>query len=315
MPDSTLSASAETIRWQVGDQTKTNPFFILILNNVALERPYGSGTYVGDLAGSISGSPEKTAFTNQAEYIYRNLMGLLPNQMEKCLSDSPHASKIRIWSMYVGLLPNAASCLIEEDPVPGSKIISPRRNAVQAMLAHLGLDPDILFVVSNSNTHDRAAAYGTTDDDARPGWPFQYDGAGRHQRYYHRIPGMAAMHVTSNSMTAAHEFGHAFSSYSNGFITDLYVDGSAPADFNRKFARPIPANFATYAGIQYKSDVSRDGLGYPAGWTSYHPELADPANPALMDNFWYAQNNGLASRHDKLTKAFLMDRIDAKCTR
>lgn len=114
-------------------------------------------------------------------------------------------------------------------------------------------------------------------------------------------------------MTPAHEFGHAFSSYTNGFVTDLYVDGDV--QFNRKVGRPVPDAFANYNGANYASDKARDSLGYPANWTSYHSELADPASPALMDNFWYAKGGPLNSRHDRLTRNYLVDRILAKVSR
>lgn len=120
------------------------------------------------------------------------------------------------------------------------------------------------------------------------------------------------MHTTSDALTAAHEFGHAFSSYTNGFITDLYVDGGT--EFNRKTGRPIPNVFATYKSVAYASDKTRDGLGYPEDWISYHPGLVDPAQPALMDNFYYSTGY-VTSKHDRITKRYTLDRIEAKVFR
>ena len=112
-------------------------------------------------------------------------------------------------------------------------------------------------------------------------------------------------------MDAAHEFGHAFSSYTNGFLTDLYQDGDA--QFNRKVGRPIPDLFAEYNGVNYLSDKQRNSLGYdPNCPTTYHPELADPAFPALMDNY---HEGVMSSRHDKLTKAYILDKVAAKVSR
>lgn len=308
------SFSAETIRWQGGDAGKSNPLFILVLNNIALERPLGSKKFVPDLAAPGNSTVDKGQFTTQAEYIYRNLFGKLPGQVDKVLALSPHAAKIKFHSAYVwGLQANAATCLIEEDGTPGSTIISPRRSAVQAMLAYLGLDPDIIFIVSKSETHNRASAFGTTDNDSLGGVATTYDGRAITQRYFHAIPGMAAMHISSSGQTAAHEFGHAFSSYSNGFITDLYVDGNA--QFNRKNGRPIPSSFCNYGGHSYQSDISRDGIGYPANWTSYHSELNDVSRPALMDDFWKATGGPMTAQHDKLTRAYYLDRIAAKVAR
>lgn len=308
------SFSAETIRWQSGDTGKPNPFFILVLNNIALERPLGSKNFFPDLVASGNSTADKGPFTTQAQYIYRNLFGNLPGQADKVLGLSPHAAKVKFHSVYVwGLQANGATALIGEDGTPGSTIISPRRSAVTAMLAYLGLDPDIVFIVSKSDTHDRASAYGTTDNDTLGGVPGTYDGRAIVQRYYHTIPGMAAMHITADAMTAAHEFGHAFSSYSNGFITDLYVDGAA--EFNRKNGRPIPGPFCSYNNHTFQSDITRDGLGYPANWVSYHSELADASRPALMDNYWLATGGPLTVQHDMLTRAYYLDRVAAKVGR
>lgn len=310
------SFSSETIHWQNGDATKSNPFFILVLNNIALERPIGSGNFVDDFSSGDVAS--RKAFTDCAEYIFKNILGKMPNQKEGLLSDSPFVSKIRLWSIYVyGLVANAATSLVGEDGTPGSTIIGPRRSEVPVMLKYIGLDPDIVFLVTRSSTHDRASAYGTTDDDSRGGIQAHYDGRIIYHRYFHTIPGMAAIHAqtneANNAMTAAHEFGHAFSSYTNGFITDLYVDGTA--EFNRKVGRPIPPNFATYNATVFRSDPTRDSLGYPANWQSYHSELVDSTRPALMDNFWYANGGPMNALHDRLTKAYILDRVTAKVSR
>lgn len=304
--------SSEIIRWKSGDTSKPNPFFILVINNIALERPLGSNNFVADM--STGTSKDRALFAGVAEYIGQNIFGKMANQAESLLSASPHNGKIRFWSIYVwGLEPNGAPCLVGEDGTPGSTIIIPRRNAVVGMLAYIGLNPDIVFLVTKSRTHNRASAYGTTDDDARGGIPAAYDGRTITHRFYHTIPGMAAIHTRSTTMTAAHEFGHAFSSYTNGFATDLYVDGGV--EFNRKVGRPIPVNFATYQPVTYLSDKTRDSLGYAADWNSYHSELADPARPALMDNFWLASGGPMLSLHDKMTKAYILDRVAAKVSR
>lgn len=308
------SFSAETLRWRVGDETKPDPMFILVVNNIALPDPANPGAYRADLAATGFGSRDKTLFTDTAEYIARNILGRLPNQIDQVLSDSPDVLKIRIWSMYVfGLVANEATNLIEEDATVGSTIIAPRRDAVVRMLAYLGVDPDIVFVVTNSPTHNRAAAYGTTDDDARGGIATTLNGQPLVHRFHHLIPGMAAIHTATTGMTAAHEFGHAFSSYTNGYVTDLYVDGGNA--LNRLSGRPIPATFAEYGGRTFASDATRDGLGYPATWSSYRSELLDPARPAIMDDYRQGSIGGFFSRHDALTKAYQLDRVAAKVRR
>ena len=311
-PGFPMQFSSETINWRPGDPTRKSAFFILILNNPALERPWGSSNFVPDLVGG-SRSNDRRLFTEQARYIVDNLFGHVTGQAEKLLSDSPYASKIKVSSMYVwGLAPGNATALVGEEDFTGTGIIVPRRDQVPPMLRYLGVNPDIVFIVTNSPTNSRASAYGTTDDDGRPGDPFSYDGHRMYHRYFHLIPGMAAMHTTSSALTAAHEFGHAFSSYSNGFITDLYVDSGVA--FNNKLGRPIPNIFANYKGVSYASDKVRDGLGYPEEWESYHPGLIDPARPAVMDNFWYSED-GITSRHDRITKRYTLDRVEAKVFR
>jgi hypothetical protein len=104
------SYSAETIRWRDGDSSKPNPFFILVVNNIALERPIGSGNFVDDFAAGDPASRKQ--FTECAEYIGENLFGKVPGQKEQVLSSSPYAAKIRFWSMYVyGLVSNGATAL------------------------------------------------------------------------------------------------------------------------------------------------------------------------------------------------------------
>jgi hypothetical protein len=118
-------------------------------------------------------------------------------------------------------------------------------------------------------------------------------------------------------MTPAHEFSHAFSSYSNGFVTDLYRDSDlfchGTIVLNRKDGRPIPDDFAEYHGVTYLSDKTRNGLGY-GDMTSYHSELVDPNQPALMDDYRSAVPS-MTALHDKMTKAYIMDRIAAKVSR
>jgi hypothetical protein len=111
-----------------------------------------------------------------------------------------------------------------------------------------------------------------------------------------------------------HEFGHALSSYTNGSVVDLYADSSA--GINNKRGNPMPANFAVYNGIGMTTDSTRNGLGYPGSWQSYHCELIDSSFPAVMDNYWLAAD-GIPEhcQHDKITRQFLIDRLRAKIAR
>jgi hypothetical protein len=305
--------SSEVIRWREGDTSKADPVFILILNNIAFEEPLGSNNFIPDMwSGSTA---NRALFETSAEYVNKNLFGEVSGQAEKLLADSPHAQKIKLWSMYVWGLPiNSASSLVGEHPVRGSDALLPRRDAVVAMLAYLGLNPDIVFLVTDSS-YTRAWSIATTDDDSRGGVAATYDGATIYHRFYHKIPGMSAINTRSSTMTAAHELGHAFSSFTNGHIADLYVDGGGCVGFNRKYGRPIPNDFAGYQAATYVSDPTRAANGgYESGWTSYHPEPTDPSEPALMDDYHYTTLPMLCL-HDKITKAYILDRIAAKVSR
>jgi len=314
--------TAEVIRWKDGDTTKSDPFFILILNNITFEKPIGSNNFIADM--STGSTADRALFQDSAQYVKESLFGE-GGRDEKLLADSIYADKIRVWSMYIWGLPiNGASSFVGEDIISGSDYLLPRRDAVTAMLAYLGLNPDIVFLVSNSPSVKYAHSLATTDDDTRGGIAVTYDGQPMYHRYYHIYPGMSAIHALSPAippaqtvMTAAHEFGHSFSSYSNGHIADLYHDRPLTGfQFNRKVGRPIPYDFAVYkTAPPYLSDQARGALGgYPATWTSYHPEPTNAAQPALMDNFPKASPLTKCV-HDKITKAYILDRIAAKVLR
>jgi len=307
------SYSSEVMRWKDGDTTKSDPFFILILNNVAFEQPLDSNNFIADM--STGSTANRALFQSSAKYVKESLFGE-DGRDEKLLADSPHADKIRVWSVYLWGLPiNDASSFVGEN-IDGSRFLWPRRDAVKAMLAHLGLNPDIVFLVSNSSSVDNAHSLPTTDDDQRGGIAATYDGRTFYHRYYHNYPGRSAIHTTSSIMTAAHEFGHSFSSYSNGHIADLNNDRPLNGfQFNRKNGRPIPNDFAVYQGKTYLSDKTRGALGgYQPTWTSYHPEPTNAAQPALMDDY-HNTTRPKKCLHDKITKAYILDRIVAKVSR
>lgn len=287
---------------------KSNPFTIVIVANPALEAPWKSGTFVVDPITS-----DQAAFNVCAQYILDALFGTLPNQREKLLDDPTIAPNVRVVSLFVpGLPPQDPNALVAQDDV--SNLLIARRSVFIPFLAQYALRADVAYAVSASASHDRASAWFTSDDDASPGCPFALDGVILYHRHDNLIPGTVAIHRNSKSLTALHEFGHALSSYTNGSVVDLYVDSSA--GLNNKRGRPIPATFATYSGIALATDVARDGLGYPAGWQSYHCELTDPAVPAVMDNYWQAPG-GIPEHclHDRVTRQFLRERLLVKICR
>src|SRR5262249_44237619 len=153
----------------------------------------------------------------------------------------------------------------------GAEIVEPRRDSIAAFMKSHGIVADVVYALTASSTHQRASAWFTSDDAARGGVAFTVDGNPFTHRFFNTVPGTVALPISSTSMTGLHEFGHAASSFTDGKVVDQYVDSSP--DLNVKSGRPIPAAFGTLNATNYNSDLVRDGLGYPAGWTSYHPAL------------------------------------------
>lgn len=291
-----------------GDSDKSNPFTILVIANPALEAPWRSGTFVSD---PIIGNP--AAFQSCVSYIETSLFTGLPSQAEIVLADPAIGPRVRLLSLLpTGLAAQDAFAFAAQDGA--SELLVARRNAIRDFLVAGDLAADIVYVISSSPSHRRASAWFTSDDDMRGGVPFVLDGVTFHHRHHYTIPGTIAMHHTADSLTAVHEFGHAISSYTNGQIVDLYVD-STPG-INNKAGRPIPADFAKMNAPTFATDATRGPLGYPASWNSYHCELHDTGNPALMDNYYQAPG-GVAElcQNDRITRAFIRDRLLAKLAR
>jgi hypothetical protein len=294
-----------------GDTTKTCPFTIVIVSNPVLESPQGSGTFVVD---PITG--DKAGFDACTAYINDSLFGGLPGQAEQFMNDPAIAPFVRVVSLFVaGLATVDVNSLVSEDSNRKSNLVMTRRTRFVPFLSAYGLSADVAFAITGSMTHKRASAYFTSDDDARGGVPFVLDGITYHHRYEYLIPGTVALPVDSKSLTAIHEFGHALSSYSNGKVVDLYVDDGP--GLNSKSGRPIPGTFATYEGGILATDSTRDSIGYPATWTSYHCALHGVGYPAVMDNYWLGGSgaNPEACEHDQITRQILRDRLLAKISR
>jgi hypothetical protein len=128
---SSNSYSSDVIRWKDGDTTKSDPFFIPVLNNIAFEQPLDSNNFVADM--STGSTADRALFQNSAKYVKESLFGE-GGREEKLLADSPHAGKIRVWSMYVWGLPiNGANSFVGEN-ISGSGVLWP---------AHRGTNRDI----------------------------------------------------------------------------------------------------------------------------------------------------------------------------
>ncbi|HWG19218.1 MAG TPA: hypothetical protein VG225_01725 [Terracidiphilus sp.] len=289
---------------------KSNPFTIAIVANPVLEAPWNSGAVIADpIMGSLP------IFQAAAAYIDSSLFGGLPGQREAVLADPTIATAIRVVSLFDDTLPVVlGNALAAQDG--SSFTLVARRSGFRAFLAQypqFHIQTDVVYAVSASPTHTRASAWFTSDDDAQPGVPFTLDGNAFLHRFYNLIPGTIAIPANSTSLTAIHEFGHAISSYTNGAIVDLYVDSNP--GLNNKRGRPIPAVFANYSGTTLASDLTRDGLGYPGSWSSYHCELVDPTCPAVMDNYWLSRSGSVTCQHDRITRQYILDRVRAKAGR
>ena len=312
-----------------GDATKIDPYRILIIANPVLrQHPTAKSTkHVVDPILS-----DKASFDAAVTYINRCLFGeqviagpttTIPasrtvTQSERWLKDPSLSGKIWVESLFIRNLEiTAGNALVEE--VWASKYVTPLQDNFDGLVRYFGRVADVIFSVTKSGTHNLASAYPVRDDISRSGVAFTLDGNNLIHCYYNLAPGVVAIHSTASTLTALHEFGHAASSDSNGFVTDLYVDNPSIASntVNFKRGRPIPANFAKLDAAQFASDKARDGLGYPPSWTSYHCQLNDASRPALMDNYKTAPqlSEQIQSRHDRITRQFLLDRIKAKTQR
>jgi hypothetical protein len=292
---------------QEGDPTKSSPFTIVFIANPALESPWNSGNFQLD---PILSDP--SSFDACVAYAVDSLFSRVPGQQELLLADPAFAARVRILSVYLtDRVAADANALVAEDYA--SDLLIARRQSFVDFLNGLGLSADVVYAVSNSASHTRASAWFTSDNDAGPGYDFVLDGVRRSHRFYNLVPGTVALHASARAITALHEFGHALSSYTNGSVVDLYVD-SDPA-LNNKRGRPIPNAFATYESSPMISDVSRDGIGYPDGWQSYHCERPGAEAPAIMDNYYLASGGSVSCMHDRITEKFLQDRLIAKLSR
>lgn len=285
---------------------KAAPFTICIIANPFLEAPWRSGVIAPD---PIIGQP--VIFTAATQYICDAIFGRQPRQAEFMLGNTAIAPQVRVLCLYEPNLPQIlANALVGLDAM--STMVIARRQAIASFLGTREIVADVAYAVSANDSHTRASAWPADDDVGRGGVPFTVDGSNYLHAYYSTIPGTIAIHSSAMALTALHEMQHALGSYQNGQITDLYVDSSAA--INCKSGRPIPLQFASYQGTHLSSDTVRDSLGYPAGWSSYHCVLHDPARPAIMDNYWQTQDP-VTCQNDYITRSFVLDRINAKLSR
>lgn len=286
--------------------SKPNPFTFVIAGDPALWTP-STNTYAADPVMA-----NRSGYHDSVLYGLRNILTL----PEDCFRANDRDVHIRFVSIFDSSLSASDQNSLAYTSEPN--IIGPRRSQMAAFARRYGETADLLFAVTGDPIYTRASANLTVDDDARPGVTFTYDGASHVHRRFTTAPGCAAVPWTAGAAdpTWLHELGHAVSSTASGSIFDLYVDGG-PGGFqeNKKFRAaapdPIPTSFAALDGTIYASDPTRDALGYPPEWRSYHAQLLDATRPNLMDNFWYSTPY-TAVRFDGLTHRFVIDRLSAK---
>ncbi|HEX8240209.1 MAG TPA: hypothetical protein VF574_10770 [Allosphingosinicella sp.] len=282
------------------------PYTVCIVANPWIESARNSNQFVADPIVN-----NESAFEEKVRYILDLLGGRLPGQAEQMFA--PLSPLWRIITIFdPGRERKGRNALVYHD---NTNMVVPRQKVFAAFLKTFRLPgfgklrADVMFAVSASATHVRSSALATLDDDDVPGRPFTVDGARMVHRPQNKFPGAVALHFRAGGMVALHEFSHAASSWTNGLIGDLYDDeGEA---LNKRRGRPIPAAFCTYDGRSFAAAPTRGGgLPYHPGSDLFHCEQADPAFPALMDNYLEAAG-GRAERcrHDRLTRQFLLDRI------
>jgi hypothetical protein len=309
VPVMVSSGAPLTTRTLYSGRLTTEPYTLVFAASPGIEAETG---------GTVAADPvltDRASFHDTVGHCIENLLTVT----ESLLRTESLESSVRFVAIFdTSQTATAPNALVRR---VAPNILEPMRTRLNAFVGRYWENPDIVFCISGSTTHTRASAWFTTDDATRIGPTFTYDGTTRIHRRYTDIPGSAALSTSMNTtgLTAIHEFGHAASDFGNGMVIDLYVDGTRSGFVVNKKVRgaataAVPANFGTYDGSNYLSDQSRDGIGYPSTWTSYHPALQDATRPNLMDNYWLAADPQRC-RLDRLTFAWFRDRLRAKILR
>lgn len=292
-----------------GGQPKTKPYTIVFVANPGIQTE----------AGGLIADPVLTnrpGFHSAVGYCLRNLFTVTEDLLRQGNLDA----QLRLVTIFDASLPATVGNSLAHEIPPN--MMETLRNKLGAFVSQYGEFADMVFVMHGSTTHGRATAWFTSDDPAKPGVAFTYDGVAHVHGQFPAIPGSAALplNMDRTGLTPLHEFGHGASDFTNGKIVDLYVD-DGPGGFqaNKKFRAlstdAVPANFANYNGTNFQADPNRDRLGYPNTWRSYHPSPTDATRPNVMDNYWLAFDDPQRCRFDRLIYPWLTDRIRAKLGR
>ena len=193
----------------------------------------------------------------------------------------------------------------------GSKFkIEASRRRVLAFLAHHNTWADVAVVFSGASSATPTAWFGT-DNYARGGVPFEFDGRQYLHSFYSAIQGVIAFSRRPvRPFEFRHEFLHASSSFNSGQILDEYDLSTAfpepgvdtPFAINKKLTGPVEpfANYSNkaYAGVSLGSGSKRRFVPAQAG-----------VAPCIMNRL--SPN----PKFDKLIRDFMRDRFVARLSR
>jgi hypothetical protein len=257
------------------------PYTICIVANPWIESPERSGQFIRD---PIVGN--EPVFDAKARAIVDALTGRLPGQAETMFEAL--AADWRIVTVFDPLrLRKSANSLVTHD---NTNLVVPRQKQFPPFLRKFKLPKmgklraDVAFAASA--THDRCSAWFTLDDENSPGRPFTVDGLQMAHRQQNELPGTVALHVNARPMVPLHEFGHAGSSWTNGMVTDLYVD--AGDGINKRRGRPIPGRFCVFDNLAFASAPDRGGglATRRAGPRSTASSPTRPSPPSWTISAW-----------------------------
>jgi hypothetical protein len=286
--------------------TKATRFSLVVLANAWIETT-GGGLDPDGIQADRTRFYEAVADSLQALFSYS----------ERFLHQYAH--EIRVTTRFAAIARNVNNALCRESAaLPNYMEPVPNRIRAHLASASVNLAADICFVVFVSPTRTLDIAQFTVDDAASSAKPFTYDAVVGNHLQRADTPGTLALYAPTQVLTPLHEFMHAFSDGSARCV-DLYVDaGTGGFDVNKKLraaaAHRVPAAFAILDGVAYSSDRRRDGIGYPASWRSYHPELINRRRPNAMDNYFLTADQRQC-RLDKLTLRLMRDRLEWKLAR
>jgi hypothetical protein len=284
---------------------RPHPFTICIVANPAL--PHSLAAAAPVTRDSIMDLP--SLFHSAVEYIEANVFGTLPKQVEPGLGDPRIAPYVRLVSVFEDAEPTDANRLID---FAEGFTVSPREETLLPFVASRHIDADVIYVVTGDETFARASAIPSVDDPEQGGEVYTLDGVEHRHCYFARRPGMVAIQAEARDHVALHEFQHAIGTLDVACLLDDISNRGALA-VNRRLGH-LTQHFCNYNGTDYRSDPNRAPAGYPAGWGAFHCERFNTNELAIMDDF-SRFGTPIAAENDKITRAFVTDRMVAKVAR